>query len=400
MGEGREAAGSGEVAAREGPWLRPSTLLAAGGGLAGTGFDVAGPESVAQALGLLAFIVAVHEAGHFAAARLQGIHVKRFSVGFGPTLAKWQGAEVEYSLRAFPLGGYVAFPDDDPESSFEEDDPDLLRNRPLADRVLVISAGVLANFVFAYTILFTQVATIGSAGVPEYLPGVKVPQVVRGGVADAAGLRSGDVIASVNDAPVLAERGEVGRLVSDIRRSDGKVMTFGVVREGRALEVAMVPELNPDGYGRVGVQLVSNVKMERRRAEGPGAVAAVAGQEWAAMTRNVAGGLLKIFSNWEQSSKEVSGPVAIVAVGAEVARNDATGLFQFAALVNINLGVVNLLPFPGLDGGYLALAAVEAARGGKKLAKEVEGGIMGGGVLLLLGTGMFVILRDLVNLFQ
>jgi RIP metalloprotease RseP len=132
-------------------------LAASGAGLLGTGFDVTGPESVLQAISLLALIVAVHEAGHFMAARLQNIHVTKFSIGFGPTLVKYQGAEVEYSLRAFPLGGFVAFPDDDPDSKFEEDDPDLLRNRPLLDRAIVISAGVAANFVFAYTILFTQV---------------------------------------------------------------------------------------------------------------------------------------------------------------------------------------------------------------------------------------------------
>lgn len=89
-----------------------------GGGLLGSGFDLQGPGSVLQALGVLGLTVGIHEAGHFLAAVTRGIHVTKFSIGFGPTLLKWQGKEVEYSLRALPLGGFVAFPDDDPESPY------------------------------------------------------------------------------------------------------------------------------------------------------------------------------------------------------------------------------------------------------------------------------------------
>jgi len=374
-------------------------LPAFGGGVLGSGFDISGPESVVQALGLLAFIVAVHEAGHFAAARLQGIHVKRFSVGFGPVLIKYQGPKVEYALRAIPLGGYVAFPDEDPESEFDEEDPDLLSNRPLLDRVIVISAGVIANFIFAYAILFTQVSTVGGSAAPEYLPGIKVPEVVRGSVAERAGFKAGDLIELVNGAPVLSQPQGVSQLVDQIKRSDSRAMTFSIVRKNVPSEITVVPELANDGYGRVGMQLVSNYKIHREKATSVVEAAAVAGREWVGMIKNVAGGLGKIASNFKQSSKEVSGPVAIVAVGAEVARNDASGLFQFAALVNINLAVVNLVPFPGLDGGYLALASLEAARG-QKLEKEVEGLIQGSGVLLLLGSGLVLILRDALNLFK
>ena len=87
--------------------------------------------------------------------------VSKFSIGFGPNLLSYQGPEVEYSLRAIPLGGFVAFPDDDPDCPFPEDDPDLLRNRPMKDRAIVVSAGVLANVAFALAILTTQVNTVG-----------------------------------------------------------------------------------------------------------------------------------------------------------------------------------------------------------------------------------------------
>jgi RIP metalloprotease RseP len=92
--------------------------------------------------------------------------------------------------------------------------------------------------------------------------------------------------------------------------------------------------------------------------------------------------------------------VAIVAVGAEVARSDIAGLFQFAAIVNINLAVVNTLPLPALDGGYLLLLLIEAARGGKKIPQEIEQTVMSSGILLLLGLGVVLIVRDSINLFS
>merc|ERR1712205_200658 len=110
------------------------------------------------------------------------------------------------------------------------------------------------------------------------------------------------------------------------------------------------------------------------------------------------GSLFSLVSNFSQAKDNVSGPIAIV--GAEVMRGaDASGLYQFASVININLAVVNILPLPALDGGFLLLIVIEALRGGKKLPAEVEQSITASGVLLLLGSGMFLILRDTLNLF-
>lgn len=120
-----------------------STLLASGmGGVVGLLPDLQGPISTLQAILILCAIVAFHELGHFTAARVQGIHVSKFAIGFGPSLWSYKPGDVEYSVRAFPLGGFVAFPDNDEDCPYPEDDPDLLKNRPIIDRFWVISAGV------------------------------------------------------------------------------------------------------------------------------------------------------------------------------------------------------------------------------------------------------------------
>ena len=134
--------------------------------------------STLAAIGVLALLIFVHELGHFSAARLQGIYANKFSIGFGPILLKYQGKQTEYSLRALPLGGFVGFPDDDPESDIPPTDPNLLSNRPLLDRAIVISAGVIANLIFAYFLLVVQVSVVGFQQI-DYHPGVTVAGIAN-----------------------------------------------------------------------------------------------------------------------------------------------------------------------------------------------------------------------------
>src|SRR5689334_5556279 len=131
--------------------------------------------SVLAAIAVLAVLILVHELGHFVAARSQGIHVNRFSLGFGPVLWKYQGAQTEYAVRAFPLGGFVGFPDDDPDTDIPPNDPNLMRNRPILDRAIVISAGVIANLIFAYMLLVAQVGLVGIGQASQ--PGVLIQQL-------------------------------------------------------------------------------------------------------------------------------------------------------------------------------------------------------------------------------
>jgi len=359
-----------------------------------------GPLSVIEALAVLASIVFIHECGHFSAARLQNIYVTKFAIGFGPELFKYKGPQVEYSLRLLPLGGFVAFPDDDPDCPYEKDDPNLLRNRPIKDRALVISAGVIANIIFAYSILLSQAGLIG-VGELNYKAGVGVPELLPVSAAAKAGMQVGDLITAVNNVPIEASPKSVQYLVDKIKTSPMETVVFHVVRRGGTeVDVSVVPDRASDGGGRIGVQLASNVDVTTRPARDIQEVFSIANSEFRRLSGTVIGGLKQIFLNFGAVSSQLSGPVAIVAVGAEVARSDIAGLFQFAAIVNINLAVVNTLPLPALDGGYLLLLLIEAARGGKKIPQEIEQTVMSSGILLLLGLGIVLIVRDSINLFS
>lgn len=369
--------------------------------LAISGFDFGNLESaqsVLEAAAVLTAIIIVHESGHFLAAYLQGIHVSKFAVGFGPILAKFNAKNVEYSIRAFPLGGFVGFPDNDPESDIPVDDKNLLKNRPILDRAIVISAGVVANVVFAYLIIFVQVFSVGLP-VQEAFPGVLVPEVRAFSAASRDGILPGDVIVQV-DGSELPKSGPnaVLELVDVIKKNPKRNLVLKIERGKMDLEIGVTPDENFDGTGKIGVQLSPNTKFSKVLPKSIFEAFSYAGREFWGLSTNVLDSLKQTFLNFSQTASKVSGPVAIIAVGAEVARSNTDGLYQFAALLNLNLAVINLLPLPALDGGSLALILIEAARGGRKLPLEIEQRIMSSGIMVVVLLGLFLIVKDTLNL--
>ena len=440
--------------------------------------------SVLAAIAVLALLIVVHELGHFLAARLQNIHVNRFSIGFGPVLWKYQGPETEYALRGIPLGGYVGFPDEDPESNIPLDDPNLLRNRPVLDRAIVISAGVIANLIFAYFLLVTQFATVG---VQELQPGVAISQVSSQlSLASQAGIKSGDIVLAANEEQLATDVPAVQSLKDIIQSHPNQSIKFLIQRGNEKLAIAVKPEAGPDGKGRIGVQLAPNgnkpgvaieplpelslaasagikpgdvilavndrelgtktspikalmqvvqshpnesIKMliqrdgekldiqvtpqpnpnqelialkldaniVRRRASNIIEALNTGATEFQRIVTLTVQGFIKLISNFSQTADQLSGPVAIVAIGADIARSDAGNLFQFAALISINLAIINILPLPALDGGQLAFLLIEGLRG-KPLPAKIQDSVMQTGLILLLGLGIFLILRDTANL--
>ncbi|MEN9208165.1 MAG: RIP metalloprotease RseP [Gloeomargarita sp. GMQP_bins_120] len=354
--------------------------------------------SILAAIAVLALLILVHEWGHFIAARWLGIRVSQFSLGFGPPLWSYQGKEVLYAVRAIPLGGYVGFPDDDPDSPIPSTDPNLLRNRPLRDRAWVMSAGVLANLVFAYLVLTLQVVT---AGIPQavYQPGVRVPQIAAemSAVAQRAGIQAGDVIVAINGQPLSPGKTAVNQVVATIQSHPNRPVRLQIQRQDEILNVTVIPERGPDGRGRIGVQLQENVQIATRRARHGLEGLVLGAQEFYRLLSSTLRGYGELLRNFQQTADQVAGPVAIVAMGAGIARAGWVNLLQFSALISINLAVINILPLPALDGGQLLLLGIEALRG-RPLPPKVQEGVMQTGLLLLLGLGMFLIIRDTVRL--
>jgi membrane-associated protease RseP (regulator of RpoE activity) len=350
--------------------------------------------SVLAPIAVLALLIFVHEMGHFLAARFQSIHVNRFSIGFGPVLWKYQGSQTEYALRAIPLGGFVGFPDDDPDSDIPPQDPNLLKNRPILDRTIVISAGVVANLLFAYLVFVVQFASVG---VPQGFtaePGILIPQVVsETSPAAEAGLQAGDVILQANGQRLGTEESSVDNLVTLIQDNAQQPLEFSVQRGDRLLDLTVIPELGDNGKPVIGVQLQRNGTLDYRRASNIFELFSLAAQEFQSMLVQTVQGFVMLITNFSQMAGQVAGPVKIVEQGAGLARANINSLFPFAAIISINLAIINILPLPALDGGQLAFLLIEALRG-KPLPERFQENVMQTGLVLLLGLGVFLIVRD------
>ncbi|PXF43121.1 hypothetical protein BWQ96_07155 [Gracilariopsis chorda] len=354
---------------------------------------------------VLGFIVFVHECGHYLAARWQNIRVKNFSIGFGPKLFSFtpKHSETEFSIRLLPLGGYVAFPEhvvEDEESGEQKvlDDENMLQNRPILDRAVVISAGVIANLILAWSAVFTSTAVIG---VPTYMyaAGVRVENVVdAGGAAARAGIRAGDVIVAVNGKAVGASLESASHVAAQIRNSKGQALHLGVLREQQSVQIRVEPKCClPDGSSVMGVQLNALAAVKRERPANVVQTVRSSNREFWRLCRQTWQGLVSTVGNFEESSKNLSGPIGVVSMGAQLARNDSWALLTFCAVISINLAVINALPLPALDGGQMVLLVVEGLKG-SPVSLRVQEAINRSALLLLLAFSGALFVGDLERL--
>ncbi|MEM9137502.1 MAG: RIP metalloprotease RseP, partial [Cyanobacteria bacterium P01_F01_bin.42] len=313
-------------------------------------------------------------------------------------LWSYQGEVTEYSLRVIPLGGYVAFPDDELDADIDPADPGLLKNRPIFDRAIVMIAGVLANLLFAYVLLATQ---LGTVGIPEFQPqsGVQIPQLAASlsSAASEAGIQPADVVVEVNGQRLSMGEDAVDVFQNAIVGSDGGDLNLVVQREGEELPIVVHPKLGEDGVPKIGVQLAPNGVFVFKHASNPTELISKANREFERVCKLTVLGFGRLISNFQEAASQLSGPVAIVAMGADIAKSDAANLLQFAALISINLAFINILPLPALDGGQLFFLFIEGVRG-KPLPMQLQQGVMQTGIVFIMGLGILLIVRDTVNL--
>lgn len=382
---------------------------------------------------ILGFIVFVHESGHFLAARLQGIRVKTFSIGFGPTIwsASPANSETEFTLRLLPLGGYVSFPehyvsptndDSENENIKKEDqgkeadqgeeaelvmdnDPNLLQNRPVLDRAIVVSAGVVANVILAWVAIFSSVSIVG---LPQYdiHPGALVASIVDpAGPAARDGILPSDVILSLNDELVPTSLDSASTVAEKIRTSRGQPLKLNVLRtfggsstNPEQITITVRPKCClPDGSSSVGIQLVPNAIITRKNPTSPLQTISMTNSEFTRLFKQTWRGLKSLVLNFKSSSQNLSGPIGVVSIGADLARNDSAALFTFCAIISINLALINSLPLPALDGGQMTFLIIEAIRGAP-VSLKIQDAVNRTALVLLLTFSGVLFFGDLERL--
>jgi len=345
--------------------------------------------NVLTSITVLGFLIFFHEMGHFLAAILQGIYVDGFSIGFGPSIIQKKYKNITYSLRAFPLGGFVSFPDEE-LNNIDPKDPNLLKNRPIFQRVIVISAGVFANLILAYTILIINVTTVGIPFDPE--PGILVLATQPEKAAELAGLEAGDKIIKIESNILGVGDQAVSTLVKEIQNSSDEAIAIRIERDGIFKDLTLIPK-NVDGKGTIGAQLQPNIRKETKKTKNVYELFKYSNKEFFSLLVKTIQGYKGLITNFSSTAQQLSGPVKIVEIGAQLSEQGGTGILLFAALISINLAVLNSLPLPLLDGGQLVFTLIEGFRG-KPVPVKVQMAVTQSSFFLLVGLSVLLIIRD------
>lgn len=368
--------------------------------------DVALPQpgviyTLAMFLMVISALVFIHEMGHYLAGRVFGVKATSFSIGFGREILGWTDKRgTRWKLSLMPLGGYVKFlgdlnassqPSPEVAAMPPEEQAKTFLAKPRWQRAIIIAAGPITNFLFAILVF---ASFFGIHGHP-YTPPV-VDQIVADSPAAAAGLRKGDRIVTLDGQNV--DRFE--DIVRIVVINPGHALDARIERGGRVVETGVTPAtiVEKDRFGNVytvgqlGVAGGAPVVKDCNPAE----AVYYAVEETALMTRMMAETLVQVISG-RRSVKELGGPVKIAQLSGQQAVMGWQNLLYFMTLVSINLGFINLLPVPVLDGGHLFLYAIEGVRR-RPLDPRVQEWAFKSGFALLISLMLFLTVNDLASL--
>ncbi len=342
---------------------------------------LATPGTILLAILALGVLIIVHEGGHFLVARLSGMRVDRFSIGFGPVLWSVKRGETIYQFAAVPLGGYVQIAGLNPgEEGMTADDPRAYPNRPVWQRLATIFAGPGTNYLFAVLLLLGMFFAWGVPG-PGKSP--VVGELVEGKPAAAAGFQPEDEIVAVSGTAVK----DVADVLPLVNASKGQPISVDIRRAGQPMTLKVTPQLDGGEY-RIGVQLDVTTIWEQVPAGQRVERALVYPIEYSRFVLHTMaeGGIKNIV-------KHGSGPVGIVKEMRKRIENGPRQAFMVIALISIYLGLFNLLPLPGLDGGRLAFLAWEAISR-RRVNQRIEATIHMVGVLSFLTLIVFITFKN------
>ncbi|MGB7606565.1 MAG: RIP metalloprotease RseP [Lutisporaceae bacterium] len=314
-------------------------------------------------------LVVIHEFGHFIMARLSGVKVEEFAIGMGPKIWGYQAKETLYSVRAFPLGGFCKMLGEDESNQ----DPRAFNNKPILKRIAIIAFGPIMNLILAlliFSLVFANVPII--SGVSENSP------------ASKAGIVAGDKIVDINGTTIT----EWEQMRTIINESKGKEIALTFQRNGETKQVRLIP-ISSEGQEGAIIGVSSSIAYK-------GFSISQGFKDTSNITSEMIKFLGQLFTG-KASMQYVEGPVKIVKRLGEAAKVGTALVLQFAGFLSLNLCIINLLPFPALDGGRLVFLIIEAIRR-KPVDPQKEGLVHFIGFVLLMMLSVFIIYKDIITL--
>ena len=361
------------------------------------------PEKLLLFLVMLSVLVVLHEYGHFLLARRNGVRVNDFALGMGPTLLKWTSKRsgTNYRLNLLPIGGYCAMQGEDGKTNESEQRRDFLATAgpgekndnfqaktPL-QRLSIVVAGPIANFIVALVLLFGSAAIFGIAA---QTPTTKVYQLTPGFPAQQAGIRPGDDIVAIDGAPMH----DGSQLVHTIYGKPARQIRVTYRRDGHDVTIPITTRAvpGPDGkpQGRIGFS-----PMPAMRHASLTEAATFTWFQFSSIVGGTFGVLGHLVTNFAGTASQIQGPIGIAQVSSEVADFGAGAYLSLAAALSISLGIFNLLPIPALDGGRGLFIVIEMLRG-KPVDPGKEALVHVGGFAALMVVMLAVAYHDIVRI--
>ncbi|MBE0426752.1 MAG: RIP metalloprotease RseP [Nitrospirae bacterium] len=341
---------------------------------------------------LLGVIIFVHELGHFLFAKLMRVRVLKFSLGFGPKLIGKKYGDTEYLISSIPFGGYVKMLGETREDELREDEkPYAYNNQPVWKRFIIVLAGPLFNIIFAAIIFFF----IFLKGLPVLMP--EIGNIMPESPAERAGLREGDKIVEINGINIYQWH-EMTRI---IHGSPERLLDFTIERANDTFKMTMVPEkkIVKDFFGEEKeIGLIGIMPSGSTFIKQDSVIEAFVNS----ITRTLEISVLTVVAIVKLIQRvlpmdTIGGPILIVQMAGEQASQGLLNLFVFMAIINVNLGILNLLPIPILDGGHILFLGIEAIRG-KPLNEKVIAICQRIGLAFILILMFFVLYNDIMRL--
>ncbi|PIS07934.1 hypothetical protein COT78_00830 [Candidatus Berkelbacteria bacterium CG10_big_fil_rev_8_21_14_0_10_43_13] len=347
---------------------------------------------------VLGILVLVHEFGHFITAKLAGVKVLEFSIGFPPRIFSWKRGETKYVIGALPFGGYVQMLGEDSASK----DPRAYNNATPGKRIIIGIAGVLMNIILAWVLLsigfmigMTPLATPSSQiGGTEIKPQIFVVQVEKDSVAEKAGIKVGDQLLGTSQSSFL----DLSSVSNFTKTNAGQTVSLKIKGEDKSTTTKQV-SLPSGKDAPLGVGLIDQGIVKVAWYKAPGAAIREA-YEVVKYTFTFLGSFFRQLFTTASISNQVGGPVAIYNMSGSAARAGAVVFLQFIAMLSLNLALINILPFPALDGGRVLFTILEKIFGKRIVKEEVEGLIHTIGFALLILLMLAITYKDIVKLFH
>jgi len=346
-----------------------------------------------SAIILLGLIIFVHELGHFLSAKLMGVRVLKFSLGFGPKLIGKKYGDTEYLISSIPFGGYVKMLGESSGEELQEEEKVFAFNyQPVWKRFIIVFLGPLFNLVFA-VIIFVFVF---SYGIPVLLP--EVGDVLPQSPAERAGLMKGDTVISIDGSQVT----QWDEMTNIIHSSPGRSLNLKIKRKSEVITLSVIPEKKriQDLFGQgkevglIGIKPSGSTFIKKSNPSE--SLTNAVSRTWEIAVLTIVS-IVKLIQR-VIPMETLGGPILIVQMAGEQASQGVLNFFVFMAIININLGVLNLLPIPILDGGHILFLGIEAIRR-KPLGEKFLTVAQRVGLALILFIMAFAIYNDLIRIF-